>query len=56
MSIGLMDETCPPHINFAAYNQLNVPKEYIVYPFAGHGLPGEYYNTMMDYIKRQFKH
>ena len=56
MSIGLIDETCPPHINFAAYNQLNVPKEYIVYPFAGHGLPGEYYNTMMDYIKRQFKH
>jgi len=55
MSIGLMDETCPPHINFAGYNQLNVPKEYIVYPFAGHGLPGEYYNTMMDYIKRQFK-
>ena len=56
MSIGLIDQTCPPHINFAAYNQLNVPKEYIVYPFAGHGLPGEYYNTMMDYIKRQFKH
>ena len=55
MSIGLMDETCPPHINFAAYNQLNVPKEYIVYPYAGHGLPGEYYNTMMDYIKGQFK-
>ena len=56
MSIGLMDETCPPHINFAAYNQLNVPKQYIVYPYAGHGLPGEYYNAMMDYIKRQFKH
>ena len=56
MSIGLMDETCPPHINFAAYNQLVVSKEYFVYPYAGHGLPGEYYNTMMDYIKRQFKH
>ena len=54
MSIGLMDETCPPHINFAAYNQLNVSKEYLVYPYAGHGLPGEYYNAMMDYIKRQF--
>ena len=26
MSIGLVDKTCPPHINFAAYNQLNVPK------------------------------
>ena len=54
MSIGLMDPTCPPHINFAAYNQLKFQKEYIVYPYAGHGLPGEYYNAMMDYIKRQF--
>jgi cephalosporin-C deacetylase len=54
MSIGLMDQTCPPHINFAAYNQLDVPKEYIVYPYAGHGLPGEYYNTMMEYIREQF--
>ena len=54
MSIGLMDETCPPHINFAAYNQLNVPKEYIAYPYAGHSLPGVYYNTMMDYIREQF--
>ncbi len=54
MSVGLMDQVCPPHINFAAYNQLIVPKEYIVYPYAGHGLPGEYYATMMDYIRKQF--
>ena len=43
MSIGLVDKTCPPHINFAAYNQLNVPREYLVYPNSGHGLPGAYY-------------
>ena len=55
MSVGLVDRTCPPHINFAAYNQLDVPKKYLVYPRAGHGLPGEYYDTMMDYIKTQFK-
>jgi len=55
MSIGLVDNTCPPHINFAAYNQLNVPKEYVVYPKAGHGLPVEYYQLMMDYIRQQFK-
>lgn len=54
MSIGLVDRVCPPHINFAAYNQLHVPKEYLVYPDAGHGLPGVYYTTMMDYIKKQF--
>ena len=38
MQIGLKDPTCPPHINFAAYNQLSVPKSYIAYPEAGHGL------------------
>jgi len=54
MSIGLVDNICPPHINFAAYNQLSVPKEYIVYPNAGHSLPGEYYQLMMDYIRQQF--
>jgi len=54
MSVGLMDRTCPPHTNFAAYNQLNVPKEYIVYPYSGHGLPAEYHNVMLDYIRKQF--
>jgi cephalosporin-C deacetylase len=54
MSIGLKDETCPPHINFAAYNQLTVPKEYIAYPEAGHGLPGVYHQVKYDYIKKKF--
>jgi cephalosporin-C deacetylase-like acetyl esterase len=54
MSIGLKDETCPPHINFAAYNQLTVQKEYIVYPEAGHGLPGVYNQVKYDYIKKHF--
>lgn len=54
MSVGLMDPTCPPHINFAAYNQLDVPKSFVVYPYAGHSLPGEYYGLMMDYIRKSF--
>ena len=54
MSIGLKDETCPPHINFAAYNQLTVPKEYIVYPEAGHGLPSVNNQVKFDYIQKNF--
>ena len=54
MSVGLMDRTCPPHVNFAAYNQLNVPKEYNVYPYSGHGLPAEYHHVMLDYIRKHF--
>jgi cephalosporin-C deacetylase-like acetyl esterase len=54
MAIGLRDITCPPHINFAAYNQLNTQKEYKVYPNSGHGLPSENYNFKMAWIKKHF--
>jgi cephalosporin-C deacetylase len=53
MSVGLMDETCPPHINFAAYNNLNVQKQYVAYPYSGHGIPGENYKIRMDWIRKQ---
>ena len=42
MASGLKDDVCPPHINFAAYNQVSTPKEYVVYPESGHGLCPEY--------------
>jgi len=55
MSIGLKDITCPPHINFAAYNQLKAPKEYVVYPDAGHGLPAEYMQAKVDWMKKELE-
>jgi cephalosporin-C deacetylase-like acetyl esterase len=54
MSVGLRDVTCPPHINFAAYNQLNTEKEYTVFPYSGHGLPAENYQLKIAWIKKQF--
>ncbi|MCK6580955.1 MAG: acetylxylan esterase [Anaerolineae bacterium] len=40
-SIGLMDTTCPPSTQFAAYNKITAPKSFAVYPDFGHeGLPG----------------
>jgi cephalosporin-C deacetylase len=39
--IGLMDTTCPPSSQFAAYNKITAPKEMTIYPDFGHeGLPG----------------
>lgn len=55
MSIGLKDVTCPPHINFAAYNQLKVRKEYVVYPESGHGLPSEYMKAKVDWMKKELE-
>ena len=40
MFTGLMDETCPPSTQFAAYNKIQAPKQATFYPDFGHeGLP-----------------
>ena len=54
MGAGLVDNVCPPHINFAAYNQVTTEKAYIVYPLSGHGLPPDFYNKKMKWIRTQF--
>lgn len=54
MGVGLKDDVCPPHINFAAYNLVTSPKQYIVYPDAGHGLPRDFDRMKMDFIRKQF--
>jgi len=41
MATGLMDTTCPPSTQFAAYNKIQSPKSLSIYPDFGHeGLPG----------------
>ncbi|MFA5973783.1 MAG: acetylxylan esterase [Lentimicrobiaceae bacterium] len=54
MGAGLVDNVCPPHINFAAFNQVTSEKSYIVYPLSGHGLPEDFYNKKMDWIRTKF--
>jgi cephalosporin-C deacetylase len=40
MGVGLMDTTCPPSTQFAAYNKITAPKRLAIYPDFGHeGLP-----------------
>ena len=38
MAFGLQDPTCPPHTNFAAYNQVSAPKEFHCEPLCGHAM------------------
>lgn len=41
MFTGLMDTTCPPSTQFAAYNKITSKKNVVLYPDYGHeGLPG----------------
>jgi len=53
MGVGLMDDVCPPHINFAAFNLVTAEKKYIVYPTAGHGLPEDFYRAKMEWIRTE---
>ena len=55
MGVGLYDETCPPAINFAAYNNLSsTDKEYRLYPTAGHSLPPSHYDIKRNWIFKHF--
>ena len=36
ISLGLQDDVCPPATIFSVYNRIDAPKEYRVYPAAGH--------------------
>lgn len=52
MAVGLQDETCPPHTNFAGYNLIPAPKEYRIYQENGHNTPPEWQEVRMDFFKK----
>lgn len=51
-AIGLQDPICPPHTNFAPYNNLKVgDRQYVVNTECQHETPAKWYNTCMDFFK-----
>lgn len=52
MASGLQDNVCPPHTNFAPFNNLTVTdKQYIVNPDCKHETPATWYTTYMDFFR-----
>jgi len=51
MGIGMQDEICPPHINFAAYNQVKSEKRWMACPDCGHSTNNAYYPKMSIRIR-----
>jgi len=49
LSVGLMDEICPPSTVFAAYNEITAGKDISVHPFTGHEVPAVH-------VERQLRH
>ncbi|MDR0907511.1 MAG: acetylxylan esterase [Rikenellaceae bacterium] len=55
MGFGLQDGVCPPHTNFAGYNQITSPKEYRVYPQSGHWTGPDWWGVMNDFFENAKK-
>lgn len=54
MGSGTLDMTCPPAINFAAFNNVRVREKYFyLFPYTGHTLPVEHYARLFDWFKRR---
>ncbi len=55
MAYGLQDPTCPPHTNFAGYNNVTSEKTYMCVPTCGHAMWAEpSFNKARDDFFRKF--
>lgn len=53
MGIGVQDNVCPPHINFAAYNQLKSEKRWLAFPEFAHSVGKVYNDAAREFIKEK---
>jgi len=53
MGIGVQDDVCPPHINFAAYNQVKSEKRWMAFPEFGHSVGKEFNDAAMKLFKEK---
>lgn len=51
MAVGLQDNVCPPHTNFAAFNLIPSEKKFYVFPDQGHSVPDGWYEIRMAFFK-----
>jgi cephalosporin-C deacetylase len=54
LSVGLMDDVCPPSTVFAAYNEITADKEIAVYPYSGHSVPRAHAEWQLRHLRRNF--
>jgi cephalosporin-C deacetylase len=51
MSVGLMDDICPPSTVFAAYNEITADKEIAVFPYSGHDWPAAHAERQLAHLR-----
>lgn len=57
MGFGMQDYVCPPHTNFAGFNNITAPKEWVCFPKAGHQveLESEWWQLREEFFLRHRK-
>ena len=54
VSVGLMDDICPPSTVYAAYNEINAAdKEIAVYPYSGHSWPKAHTERQLRHLRER---
>jgi cephalosporin-C deacetylase len=54
VSVGLMDDICPPSTVFAAYNEISAAdKEIAVYPYSGHSWPKAHAERQLRHLRER---
>jgi cephalosporin-C deacetylase len=51
LSVGLMDDICPPSTVFAAYNAIRSGKDIAVHPFGVHVVPGSHTERQLMHLR-----
>ena len=54
LSVGLMDDICPPSTVFAAYNEIVAAKDIAVYPYSGHDVPHAHAERQLRHLRAKF--
>jgi cephalosporin-C deacetylase len=52
LSVGLMDDICPPSTVFAAYNAIRSGKDIAVHPFGVHAVPGSHTERQLGHLRK----
>jgi cephalosporin-C deacetylase len=51
LSVGLMDQICPPSTVFAAYNEITAAKDIAVHTFGEHRVPSQHLERQLSHLR-----
>ncbi len=55
LSVGLMDQVCPPSTVFAAYNEITAPKQIAVHTFGTHNVPSHHRERQLTHLRSRLE-